>query len=182
MEFRNYKNDKQIVKETQKLYYEAFPKKQRLPFFFLKHKASQQVADLIGVYDNSQFVGMLYCVYHKDIVFVFYLAVAAEGRGKGYGSKILAKLRRRLEGKSIVLSIEDVNEESENNVQRKKRKKFYLCNGFREAGYKTKENGVIYEFLCCGKQVEVEEYWELLKNYLGSFLYNIYGKKIVSRW
>ena len=49
MEFRNYKNDKQIVKETQKLYYEAFPKKERLPFFFLKHKASQQVADLIGV-------------------------------------------------------------------------------------------------------------------------------------
>ena len=142
MEFRNYKNDKQIVKETQKLYYEAFPKKERLPFFFLKHKASQQVADLIGVYDNSQFVGMLYCVYHKDIVFVFYLAVAAEGRGKGYGSKILAKLRRRLEGKSIVLSIEDVNEESENNVQRKNEKSFIRVTAFGKPDIRQRKMGL----------------------------------------
>lgn len=178
MEFRNYKNDRQIAKEIQRLYCEAFPKKERLPFFFLKHKANRQVADLIGVYDDSQFVGMLYCVYHRDIVFVFYLAVVGEGRGKGYGSRILAKLRRRHEGKSIVLSIEDVDEESENYMQRKKRKKFYLCNGFREAGYKTRENGVVYEFLCCGRQVDAEEYWALLRNYLGSFLYRIYGKRI----
>ena len=81
MEFRNYKNDRQIAKEIQRLYCEAFPKKERLPFFFLKHKANRQVADLIGVYDDSRFVGMLYCVYHRDIVFVFYLAVVGEGRG-----------------------------------------------------------------------------------------------------
>ena len=52
----------------------------------------------------------------------------------------------------------------------KKEKEFYLKNGFREAGYSTREYGVEYEMLYLGGNVSYEEFLALIRKYFGRTL------------
>ena len=47
---------------------------------------------------------------------------------------------------------------------------FYLKNGFREAGYSTREYGVEYEMLYLGGNVSYEEFLALIRKYFGRTL------------
>ena len=40
-----------------------------------------------------------------------------------------------------------MNKSSNNYKQRKKRKEFYIKNGFKDANYSVKEKGVVYDIL-----------------------------------
>ena len=80
-------------KEIKKLYKEAFPKNERIPIFILKLLTRKNKADFFEIYDKEQFIGLVYNVYYHDIVFVFYLAVNNDLRGKGYGSKVLELIK-----------------------------------------------------------------------------------------
>lgn len=172
----NGKTNRAVKKEIKKLYLEAFPAEERMPLWILSWKAKKDRADLYGIYEKDKFVGMTYCVYEKDIVFVFYLAVHQDRRGEGYGSQILKKLKEKFPNRRIVLNMEEVAETYKNYPQRRKRKEFYLKNGFREAGFKIEEYGVIYEFMYYGENITVEEYENLLKCYFGRGLFHFYQK------
>lgn len=176
--FVNIKNSKKPISKMKELYLSAFPKEERVPFFYLKYKALKSAADFYGIYEESQFIGLLYTVRHKDIVFLFYLAVSEGQRGNGYGSRVLEEVKRRFKGFRIILNIEELVEESENYRQQKKRKKFYVENGFEVADLKTKEKDVIYEMLYFGGNVSYEEYSGLMRNYLGNFIFKMYYEKI----
>lgn len=75
-------------KELKKLYIEAFPAIERIPLFLLKLLTKKGKADFFEIYDDTNCIGMLYIVYYKDIVFVFYLAIDNKLRGRGYGTLI----------------------------------------------------------------------------------------------
>ena len=167
--------DRKNRAQIKKLYLEAFPAKERMPFFLFHLKKKGQ-ADLSGVYEKGKLAGMVYCVRHKNMVFIFYLAVEKSLRGRGYGSRILEKLKEKYRDCSLVLNMEEVDPSYENYEQRKKRKDFYRKNGFRESGFKIREYGVIYEFMYYGQNTTVREYQELLRNYFGKFLYGLYRK------
>lgn len=162
--FINTKNHKECIGNIKKLYNEAFPKDEQVPFFYLKQRAKQSISDIFGIYDEDRFIGLLCMVYHKDIVFLWYLAIAEEERGKGYGSLILSEIAQKYKNYRLILNIEEIDENNKDD-QQKKRKQFYLKNGYRECGFKTKEYGVVYEMLCLGEEVTYEEYAEMMKKY-----------------
>lgn len=170
MKFIRAKQDPTIYAEFDRLYYEAFPKAEQLPLFYLKRKAKQPCEDCIGVYDDNRFVGLLCLIYHKDTVLVFYFAVSGDVRGHGYGSHILTALKEECAGKRIVLYVEPLDEGSDNNDQRIRRKAFYARNGFSECGYQITENGVTYDVLSFGGQVTRDELRALLHHYSGRLL------------
>ena len=64
-----------------------------------------------------------------------------------------------------------------NEKRKKKRKEFYLKNGFQEAGYSTKEYGVEYEMLYLGGKVSYEEFLALIRKYFGRTLALMVKKK-----
>lgn len=172
----NYEKNNKKVK---KLYKEAFPINERLPIFILKNLSKKAKANFYEIYDNNTFIGMLYNVYYKDIVFVLYLAIDNKFRGKGYGSKVLNLIKEKYDKNRIILNIEEINENALNNKQRIKRKEFYNKNGFKSIDFTVKEGNEIYEMLCYSKnnlKVTKQEYENLVKQFLGKFLYKIYKK------
>lgn len=176
LKFINIFKRPKMTTKIKALYKNSFPKDERAPFFFLKAKAKKNLADFYGVYDDTLFVGLVYEVYYNDIVYVFYLAINPHLRGKGYGSGVLNKIKQRNKGKRIILNIEILDKNSDNYDERVKRKEFYLKNGFKETQLKTKEGNVVYEMLCYGGKLNHSEYAELIKNYMGVFLYKLFFK------
>lgn len=180
--FLDIKNNKKIYKKVKKLYNDAFPQNERVPISFLKLLARKDKAKFYGISDNEKFVGLVYNVYYKDIVFVFYLAIDKEQRGQGYGSKVLQVIQEKYCNHRIILNIEQIDKNSDNYEERLKRKTFYQRNGFYELNYTIREAKVVYEMLCSNKdnrRVEPDEYKELMRYYWGDLLYK-YGYKKIS--
>lgn len=173
---KNIQNLKDI-KVLKSLYYEAFPENERVPLFYLKYKAKKSVADFFLIYDDKSYIGMLYTIYFKDIVFLFYLAVEKNQRENGYGSKILNIIKDKFPNKRIILNIEEVTPNCENYSQRLKRQNFYIKNGFKLCDLKTQEGDINYQMMYYHKSVSYEEYSQLIQNFMGKFLFKLYYKR-----
>lgn len=182
LEFRNIYKDSKVEESIKELYINAFPAAERMPYFILKRKAKKKGADFFGIYDDNQFVGLLYCVIYHDILFVFYLAIAPECRGQGYGSRVLKAVEEKFGRYRIVLNIEEVSEKYPDYQSRLKRKSFYEKNGFFSLDYQIKEGAVVYDMMCLsksGREVTQEEYYKMMESYLGKGFYLVY--RFISR-
>ncbi len=113
------------------LYYSAFPEWERFSWFSMVLMSFRRKLKLNAVYDGETFCGMI-CYYISDsTVYLAYLAVTAELRGNGYGSKILHMLEEKYPEQQIVLDIEPLDPDAENYHQRVSRLRFYQKNGWR---------------------------------------------------
>ena len=92
-------------------------------------------------------------VVTDDLVYIYYLAVDPELRGRGYGGQILELLKRSHPGMPVALDIESRKRNADNAKQREARRKFYLDNGFKPTGYGFKD-GDLFEILICGEKPE----------------------------
>lgn len=163
-------NVKEKVKE---LYLTEFPKYERYPFWLLTYKAKKKNSDFYAVYDDTDYVGLLYLTYFKDIVYIFYLAIDPSQQSKGYGSAILQHLREIYKDKRLLLNIEKVDPSAANYEQRYNRRTFYEKNGFKNTHFEIETKEIVYEILYSGKEVYKEEYHALFKAYLGRVLHCI---------
>lgn len=176
--FLDIKNNKEYSKKVEKLYNEAFPKEERIPIWLLKLLARKNKAKFYSIYDKEKFVGLIYNIYYKDIVFIFYLAIDGELRGQGYGRKVLELVKQEYSNSRIILCIEQIEKNSNNYEQRMKRKEFYIKNEFKDANYTIKERNVKYDMLYHNENVSLQEFTKLMKNYFGKILYRYFYKKI----
>ena len=179
LKFINIKTDKQSVPFIQKLYQKAFPKEEQVPFFYLRNKAKKQHADLYGIYDDANFIGMLYTITYQDIIFVFYLAIEESCQSMGYGSKLLQQLKIQYPGYRMILNMEEVDEQSEGYAQQVSRRKFYLHNGFVDANIKTREKDVVYDMMVYGGELSYDEYAQLVKSFMGKRFFHLYYEQIL---
>lgn len=164
-------------KRAGKLYKEAFPIDERMPYFMIKHFAKGDKCDFFKLDDNG-FAGLMFVVYYEDIVYIFFLAVEPEFRGKGYGTKALDEAKKLFAGKRLILNMEEVDEKYDNYTQRVKRQHFYEGNGFSKSSYKTSEKDVVYEMMQYGGYVTFEEYSRLITSLFGKRIFKRYYKEI----
>ena len=92
LNFINSKHNVSILKKIHPLYESSFPDDEKVPFFVLKQQAKKDISDIIGIYDENEFIGFVILVFDQDIVFVWYLAIQKEKRNHGYGSQILQRI------------------------------------------------------------------------------------------
>ncbi len=152
------------------LYKEAFPGAQRIPTFLLRYKLRNGKEGINVLYENNEWIGLIYSTEYRDIVFVQFLAISKSSRSRGYGSKVMESLGYIHSGKRIVLNIEELDERAENYQQRIKRKAFYEKNGFISAGYIVKEPDERHEMLIRGGCISKEEIELMYKNLLGNII------------
>ena len=172
--------NREYNKKVEKLYNSAFPKEERIPIWLLKFLARKNKAKFYGINDDKKFIGLVYNDYYKDIILIYYFAIDEELRGQGYGSRVLEYIKQKYNKNRIVLSIEQVDENSKNYKQRIKRKEFYMKNGFKESNYTIKERKVMYDMWYYSqddKKVTSQEYQEMIKDYLSILLYKRFYKK-----
>lgn len=158
--------DIQTMLKIRRLYLDAFPDFERLPFWLLLYKSKKKDSNLYVIYDNDQFIGLTNLAYYKDIVYLYYLAIDPSQRSQGYGSQILEHLKATYPNRRILLNIEKVDETAENYKQRFKRKKFYEKNGFLNTEFEIETEDIVYEILYSGAIVHEHEYESIFKSYL----------------
>ncbi len=166
-------------KQVKKLYRSAFPANERAPLFLLLLRTDNGRDSFYAVEDNGRFIGLVYTISTAELVYVFFLAVTEEMRGKGYGTGILAQLKEMHGDKTVCLMIEDPEEpDAENMDERINRLEFYQRNGFERLYIKINEAGVNYELLGTDASVTQAAFLGMMKDWLGSFLFRIIYRKM----
>lgn len=161
--------------ELKEIYLDAFPKRERKPYFLLRRSVKQGMTQLIAAADGGALLGFAAVIPYRDMVMVDYLAVSSRIRSNGTGSRILQEICGRFAGRKIVLLIERLDDGAENREQRIARKRFYLKNGFASSGlFVTGVSGDM-EVLTYGGAVSPEAYWDLQKYALGSLMFRLSG-------
>ena len=133
--------------DVRDIYFDSFPKNERMPFPIMVAMSKLWNTDFWGFYDNDTLCGFVYLAHNRKIVFVMFLAVDKTLRSKGYGSAILQEIQNKYPNKKIIISIEPCEPNSPDIKLRTKRKDFYMRNGYKETGYMMKLNGVVQEII-----------------------------------
>lgn len=133
--------------DIKRIYFEAFPKRERMPFPLMVAMSKLWNTQFFGFYDGDVPYGYIYLASIGKIVFVMFFAVDKRLRSKGYGSSILQQLKNEYPDKKIIISIEPCDDSAPDIALRKRRKSFYMQNGYKETGYMMKLNGVVQEII-----------------------------------
>lgn len=144
--------------EAKKLYREAFPKEERLPWWVLRLMTVPKGAELTAYYQDDEFLGFTHTTVTEDVVFVMFFAVREDLRGKGCGSAILEHLKQHNPGKPIILNVEPLDDTAQNAAQRIRRMRFYEKNGFVDTGYDVAEVGGVFRVLSTRPVLDVDAY------------------------
>lgn len=145
----------QIRKENVKLsnadvkhiYFDSFPKNERMPFPLMVAMSKLWHTEFFGFYDGDKLCGFAYFAHNSKLVFVMFLAVDRTLRSKGYGSAILKIIQNKYPDRKIIISIEPCVQNAPDIELRTRRKEFYIRNGYKETGYMMKLNGVVQEII-----------------------------------
>lgn len=169
--------------KIKKLYLEAFPAVERIPFWLLKKRAQTPLAEFCSLYDDDSWRGFIYTVKDDSLVYIFFLAIDKSQRSKGYGSGLMDLIKERYAGKAIGLSAEMIDEQAENNEERIRRLKFYAKNGFLPTDfYSAEKGGVKFEFLTeNGQKVTPQAYPDLMRHCLGVWQRFLLPIKVISK-
>ena len=153
--------------KVRRLYLTAFPKIERHPVMELFSASAKGRAEFLQFTEEGEFIGLAYMIVRGSVAFLLYLAVDDSKRNKGYGSAILDSIRKRYEGKDVVLLIESLHEECDNMDIRVRRKKFYLRNGLRDTGLIQNSCGgeANYDILNTREEFSTDAYSYLLDHY-----------------
>ena len=133
--------------DVKRIYFESFPKSERMPFPLMVAMSKLWNTDFLGFYEEDTLCGFIYLAHNRKIVFVMFFAVDAALRSKGFGSAILQEIQKKYPTKKIIISIEPCDETAPDIEIRKKRKAFYLRNEYKETGYMIKLAGVVQEII-----------------------------------
>ena len=90
-------------KEIKEIYFEAFPKSERKPFFTIRHSVKKGKAQLLTAMENGILQGFVMMIPYRDMLMVDYLAVSGKIRSQGTGSKILQEVCRHFSDIKIIL-------------------------------------------------------------------------------
>jgi len=143
----NVKKVKLGHSDVKRIYFESFPKSERMLFPLMVAMSKLWNTDFLGFYEEDTLCGFIYLAHNRKIVFVMFFAVDAALRSKGFGSAILQEIQKKYPTKKIIISIEPCDETAPDIEIRKKRKAFYLRNGYKETGYMIKLAGVVQEII-----------------------------------
>lgn len=167
---KSFRSGKNMEKKLKMLYNTAFPAEERAPFHMLMSRVKNGKAEMLTAFDGDEFIGFAYMVCHEDVVYLFYLAVKESKRGMGYGSLIIAGVKKKYHGKRIFLAREQLDKSAPNYSQRVSRREFYLRRGFKDQPLLIQEASVVYDVMSIGGYIHPDEYDSLIKSWSGKLI------------
>ena len=157
--------------DIKRIYFESFPKRERMPFPLMVAMSKLWNTKFFGFYDGDIPCGFIYLASNRKIVFVMFFAVDKCLRSKGYGSLILQQIKNKYPDKKIIVSIEPCDDIAPDIELRKRRKTFYMKNGYKETGYMMKLNGVMQEIMVTNGEFIKREFCSFFLTYSFGSIY-----------
>lgn len=157
--------------DIKRIYFEAFPKEERMPFPLMVAMSKLWNTQFFGFYDGDVPCGFTYLASSRNLVFVMFFAVDGPLRSKGYGSLILQQLKSKYPDQKIIVSIEPCDASAPDIELRKRRKSFYMRNGYHETGHMMKLNGVVQEILVANGTFLKKEFFSFFVRYSFGSIY-----------
>lgn len=117
--------------EIRNLYKSAFPIEEQIPWQNLIRLVGLVPLKFTAYYIDNKFIGFT-IVSTGIVTWLWYFAVTAGERGKGYGQQILSRFIKKHSNSVIVIEIESPYKHCANEEQRRHRHNFYLRNGFED--------------------------------------------------
>lgn len=150
-------------KEVNVLAKKAFPPEEYLAPAELAAMAEGENFDFLALKDGDSFVGFMAVLTYENLAYLFFLAIDSACRSKGYGSRAIETLRAEYPAKKHVVDFEMLDASAANSLQREKRRRFYLQNGYRETGFFLSYLGVDYEVFCMDDDFDPEVFKAMMK-------------------
>lgn len=141
---------------------EAFPPEEYLAPEKMIEMARADSFDFLTLRDGGTFVGFMVVQTYENLAYLFFLAIDADCRSKGYGSCAIEMLRKKYPDKKHVVDFEMPDDSADNSRQREKRRDFYLRNGYRETGLFLSYLGVDYEVFCMDDDFDPKTFKEMM--------------------
>ena len=111
--------------KIKELYNTSFPKQEKMSKFLIWLMSFFGILKKTAYYDGNVFSGFVYVIEKKRLLYVLYLAVNNEIRGRGYGSQIINSVIEKYKDKTVFLIEEAKDKNADNLLQREKRISFY---------------------------------------------------------
>lgn len=166
--FEKITEDTENIENIRRLYTNAFPMDERIPFYILILIAKRDFVEFLSIYDDETWIGFIHTLVGEDLSYIFYFAIDDAVRQRGYGSKVLQEYKKM--HPRLSLAIEPVKKGSDNLKERINRLEFYKKNGFETLGVKVIEMGVEFELMgVVGTEIKKTEYQRLVKEFFSSF-------------
>lgn len=140
----------------------AFPPEEYIAPIDLVKMAHDENFDFWILCEQEHFVGFMAVVTHRELAYLFFLAIDKSKRGNGYGGEAIRLLHRRYQ-KCHVVDFEMIDDTAPNNEQRKRRKDFYLRHGYRETGIFVSYQGVNFEVVAMDEELDYECFQDMMQ-------------------
>lgn len=164
--------NKNNISDIRRLYRSAFPFVERKPFSFLLRKARRGQGEFFAIEDDTGlFLGLANTLFYKDMVMLDYFATAPERRNGGMGTAVLALLKERYADRRLFGEIEVTDRPHPELELRKRRRNFYLRNGFVPVGMTVRAFSCEFEVISTGKPISFSEYKEFYYKAIGPMAY-----------
>ena len=148
---------------------EAFPECERTSLDDLYDTGNEGNLDIIGIYVCDEPVGFFAVRKYGSMRYLAYFAVASSRRSSGIGSRALRSLIGYYPDCQIVVEFEAPDNDSENNEIRRRRRDFYLRNGFKETGWYRFYDYAEFE-VACSSDVFDKDSFDIFNEYLNSLI------------
>lgn len=145
------------------LYESAFPEIERRSLPGMLRDRSGHL-ELLSFYEENCFGGLLFLLNCGDISHIIYFAVPEPLRGQGIGGRILETVTESKAGQRIILDIEEPDVTAPNNMQRLRRRAFYMRHGFRVSGVSYRWRGEKYDILISGGELTKRGFYRFWKD------------------
>ncbi|MCL2828907.1 MAG: GNAT family N-acetyltransferase [Oscillospiraceae bacterium] len=178
---KNIKYDKEGFHHIKALYGSAFPRQEQAPLGFLINQTKKDTVRFDAYYDGDVFVGLTYTISSGDMTYLWYLATRSDLRSKGYGSQIMQHLRELYPNNRIALNLDAQDETASDSEIRKKRKEFYIRNGYTPTGYLCMFHGNRLDVMSINGNVTSNEFLSIFRDYFGPIMYFFARPKIISQ-
>ncbi len=146
------------IHRVKRLYNEAFPKCERMPFWLMLAYSFKGKLDMLSITKDGGFAGFAVMLVCGDKALLLYYAIEKSMRSKGLGSKALGIMTENCKNHTFYLEIESTKTDCPDLEKRLKRKQFYQRNGLSETGLEVCLFGTDMEVLSKGKSLDYEEY------------------------
>ncbi|MBR4224859.1 MAG: GNAT family N-acetyltransferase [Oscillospiraceae bacterium] len=123
---------------------EAIPDNERTSLYDMRSTG----ADIIGIYADGEPVGFLAVRIFERICYLAYFAVRRDMRSSGIGGEALRQLIDSYSGYQVIAEHEAPDSAAPDSDIRRRRKRFYLRNGFHETGWYNYYDDTEFEIVC----------------------------------